>query len=252
MFSQRKSNIESKALRYLERVLLILGLVLSGIFVAAQVHRAVLLNAEMSAFRKLQTHQVLTTRSFPDFTAWSDNRISAYFDSLAEYVAPPVALLRIERVHLEVPVLDGTGELVLNRGVGHIPGTAEPGENGNVGIAGHRDGFFRALERVNLGDSIELEMMHENLRYRINGIQIVDPTDITVLRPKETPSLTLVTCYPFHFIGPAPRRFIVEASVAEATSDESSVPQSRTSKEKLASAPREAGFPTPHANRQRR
>jgi sortase A len=251
MFNTRKSSMESRTSRRFEHALLIFGLLLSGIFVVAQVHRAILLNVEMTAFRKIREQQVLRRQPSIDFTAWSRSRISAYFNSLAEHVPPPLALLRIENVHLEVPVLDGTGESVLNRGVGHILGTGQPGEAGNVGIAGHRDGFFRVLEHVNLGDPIELETMHEIWRYRVNRIQIVDPTEITVLRPNGTPLLTLVTCYPFHFIGSAPKRYIVQASKVEVATA-SSAPQYGIPEENLASVHREASSFKLDNDRQRR
>jgi len=79
----------------------------------------------------------------PDFVSWSEQRIQQYAESLSQQVASPLAVIRIDRVHVEAPVLEGTDDLTLNRGVGHIAGTARFGENGNVGIAGHRDGFFR-------------------------------------------------------------------------------------------------------------
>ena len=126
---------------------------------------------------------------------------------------PPLAVLRIPKVHLEVPVLDGTDDLTLNRGVGHIVGTVRPGEDGNIGIAGHRDGFFRALKDVGPGDTIELVTPKRVVRYAVDQIVLVRPEDVSVLQPRSRPSLTLVTCYPFYFVGSAPQRYIVQASV---------------------------------------
>jgi sortase A len=114
---------------------------------------------------------------------------------------------------LEVPVLHGTDDITLNRGVGQIAGTAAPGEMGNIGIAGHRDGFFRNLKEVNKGDVIELETTTASAVYVVDRILVTGPDDVSVLKPRDTRSLTLVTCYPFHFIGPAPRRFVVEATL---------------------------------------
>ena len=123
----------------------------------------------------------------------------------------PLAVLRIPRLQLEVAVLEGTDELTLNRAVGHIEDTAAPGTNGNSGIAGHRDGFFRVLKDINTGDSMELETQRGVDVYRIERTWIVQPDDVSVLDPTATRSVTLVTCYPFYFIGSAPQRFIVRA-----------------------------------------
>jgi sortase A len=112
-------------------------------------------------------------------------------------------------------VLPGTDEFVLNRGVGHIEDTARPGAEGNCGIAGHRDGFFRGLKDIALGDAIELETLDGRQMYHVERRWIVDPEDVSVLDPTPVRSLTLVTCYPFYFIGSAPQRFIVRAVPAE-------------------------------------
>jgi sortase A len=101
----------------------------------------------------------------------------------------------------------------LNRGLGWIEGTSRPGEDGNVGIAGHRDGFFRALQDVGPGDVVELETAGSTRQYRVDSIQIVEPNAVHVLAPTDTAVLTLVTCYPFYHVGPAPQRFIVQAGL---------------------------------------
>jgi sortase A len=126
-----------------------------------------------------------------------------------------MAVLRIPKLNLEVPVLNGTDRFTLNRGVGRIPGTAFPGETGNIGIAGHRDGFFRGLKDIHMGDKIELLTAKGTDIYTVDRILITDPSDVSVLDSGTKPALTLVTCYPFHYIGPAPRRFIVEASLQQ-------------------------------------
>jgi len=154
----------------------------------------------------------------PDQTLWSPERIAAWRAALAEPAPPPPAVLRIPSLHLEVPVLEGTDRVTLDRGVGHIEHTAAPGADGNSGIAGHRDGFFRGLKDVVPGDSIELETLHEREQYRVDRLWIVDPTDVSVLDPTPTRSLTLVTCYPFYFVGSAPQRYIVRAVRVESDS----------------------------------
>jgi sortase A len=205
----------------IDRLLLILGSLLMAIYVAAHVHSAILSRAELNRFRDIQAVQPVDTalRLLPgtqsklDVSLWSQKRIAAYEQSLAEYLDPPLAVLRISKVHLEVPVLDGTDDLTLNRGVGHIVGTDRPGEDGNIGIAGHRDGFFRALKDVGPGDTIELVTPKHVVTYVVDQIVLVRPDDVSVLQPRSRPSLTLVTCYPFYFVGSAPQRYIVQASV---------------------------------------
>ncbi len=127
----------------------------------------------------------------------------------------PLAVLRIARIRLVVPVLEGTSDVTLNRGVGHIEETAMPGTSGNSGIAGHRDGFFRSLKDVGVGDAIELETLQGKQTYRIERAWIVNPEDVSVLDPTPEQSITLVTCYPFYFVGSAPQRYIVRAVRAE-------------------------------------
>jgi sortase A len=123
----------------------------------------------------------------------------------------PLAVLRIPKIRLEVAVLPGTDDRTLDRAVGYIDGTAAPGADGNVGLAGHRDGFFRGLKDIAVGDVIEIETAGRKDLYRIERTWVVTPDDVSVLDPTPTRTLTLVTCYPFYFIGSAPLRFIVRA-----------------------------------------
>jgi sortase A len=125
---------------------------------------------------------------------------------------PAIGILRIPSAHLEAPILEGTDEVALNEGVGHIAGTDSVGGIGNTGIAGHRDGFFRGLKDVQVGDAIQIETRQGPLTYTVDRILIVDPHDVTVLKAQGHASLTLVTCYPFYTLGSAPRRYIVQAS----------------------------------------
>ena len=150
-----------------------------------------------------------------NFKLWSEKRIEDYKESLVKNVAPPLAILRVAKINLEVPVLDGTDDLILNRGVGRIAGTARVGAGDNVGLAGHRDGFFRGLKDLRVGDTMDLVMPSRTETYVVDSIQIVDPKDVSVLRPAKVPSLTLVTCYPFYFIGSAPKRYVVHASITD-------------------------------------
>jgi len=108
-------------------------------------------------------------------------------------------------------ILEGVDHETLRRGVGHIPGTALPGEPGNIALAGHRDTFFRALRNIRKDDEITLETLDGSYRYRVDLIQIVAPDQTGVLDNSGEPTLTLVTCYPFSFVGAAPQRYIVRA-----------------------------------------
>ena len=137
---------------------------------------------------------------------------------LLEEVEAPLAVLRIPRIHLEVPLFDGTDRATLNHGAGRIDGTAEVGAGGNLGIAAHRDRFFRGLKDVMPGDVIDLERHGGTDFYVIDWIRIVEPTDVSVLDQTPAPSLTLVTCFPFYFVGSAPQRYIVRASLRSSTS----------------------------------
>ena len=149
---------------------------------------------------------------------WDSSRIRAYQRSLLVKFAPPEAVLRIPKIGLEVPVLEGDDALTLNRGVGHISGTATPGQVGNVGIAGHRDGFFRGLKDLAVGDAIEMQRagaVARTDRYVIQSIAIVLPSDTSLLKNTSGSELTLVTCYPFRYVGSAPQRYVVRASLVK-------------------------------------
>ena len=149
-----------------------------------------------------------------DFSLWAEQRIKAYQQDAQRRSGLPLAVLRIPRIRLEAPLFDGTDELTLNHAVGRIAGTARPGEAGNIGIAGHRDGFFRGLKDVVVGDAIELRTVKGTATYFVDRIQIVSPRQVEVLRPTSVPTLTLVTCYPFYFFGSALQRYIVTASLS--------------------------------------
>ncbi len=119
--------------------------------------------------------------------------------------------IEIPRVGVSALVLEGTGGATLRRGVGHIPGTALAQPTGNVGLAGHRDTVFRGLKDIRKGDLIDLETLEGSFRYVVDWAQVVDPNDVGVLGVGNRPELTLVTCYPFYYVGSAPERFVVRA-----------------------------------------
>jgi sortase A len=126
-----------------------------------------------------------------------------------------VGRLDIPRLGISAMVLEGDDDGTLKLGVGHIPGTALPGPQGNVGLAAHRDSFFRPLHGIRRTDEIELVTALRTYRYRVRDVAIVRPDDVAVLRDTGSPSLTLVTCYPFWWVGNAPKRFVVRASRIE-------------------------------------
>jgi sortase A len=122
-----------------------------------------------------------------------------------------IGRIEIQRLGVSVAVMEGTGNLALRRAVGHILGTALPGQPGNIGIAAHRDTFFRPLRNIRRDDIISLMTTGGEYRYRVISTKVVNPSDIAVLDSDGTEILTLVTCYPFYFVGAAPDRFIVRA-----------------------------------------
>jgi sortase A len=123
----------------------------------------------------------------------------------------PIGKLEIPRLNLSVIVLEGVGDGILEKGAGHIPETALPGRVGNVGIAAHRDTFFRPLRTIQSNDLIRLTTPEGIFDYTVEWVRIVKPSAVEVLQPTNGPTLTLVTCYPFYYVGSAPERFIVRA-----------------------------------------
>jgi sortase A len=216
-----KRTVGQKYLRTIERFLLVAGFALLLFFAAANAHERVFTHVAMRQFEDRKQPAVadpgdkpsaLKVVPRPDFVLWSKQRVTFYEEALTRHVVPPSAVLRINRIHVEAPVLEGTDDLTLNRGVGHIEGTAQVGENGNVGIAGHRDSFFRGLKDIKVGDEIDLEEPDRTETYVVTKLEIVEPHNVSVLRSSSVPTLTLVTCYPFYYIGSAPQRYIVHAT----------------------------------------
>lgn len=151
----------------------------------------------------------------PDFSLWSPARVTQFKSALAQHGALAVGILRVPKEHIEAPIFEGTDDLTLNKGVGHIAGTDAIGGGGNTGIAGHRDGFFRGLKDIKVGDKIEIETTSKPLVYMVDRVVIVGPQDVSVLKERGRPELTLVTCYPFYVLGNAPKRFIVKAKLVQ-------------------------------------
>ncbi len=215
----------NKTMKYLRVFLLLIGFGLLAFFAAAKFHGYILSRLAVRQFEdrrqttgktnNKENHDVPLTAAPPSFLLWSGKRIEDYEQSLNKHLAPALAIIRIPRVDVEAPVLEGTDDITLNRGVGHIAGTAYFGHDGNVGIAGHRDGFFRGLKNIKVGDRIQIDEAARTETYIVDRLQIVSPRNLSVLASSAQPTLTLVTCYPFYYIGSAPKRFIVHAVLAD-------------------------------------
>lgn len=130
-----------------------------------------------------------------------------------------IGQIKIPRVGVSAIVLHGIGKKTLRRGVGHIPGTPLPAHDGNVGLAGHRDSFFRGLKDIRKDDTIELTTLDGTFEYKVEWTKIVRPEETGVLAEEGSPALTLVTCYPFYYVGSAPKRFIVRAHRIDESAD---------------------------------
>jgi sortase A len=129
--------------------------------------------------------------------------------------APPapatLGMLEIPRLALSTPVLSGDDDATLDIAVGHLPDTPLPWEPGNSAFAAHRDGLFRPLRNIRVGDEVRVRTLRGEFIYRVREMKVVLPTDLSVLASSDAPTLTLITCYPFNFVGNAPKRFIVHA-----------------------------------------
>jgi sortase A len=199
----------NRLLKFLERLCLITGLALITLGVTVRVGGMAQRHAAVAEFERLQN----TTVSPVDQLNWSPQRIADYQEALQQDAGDTLAVLRIPSRNIEVPVFNSTDEWALNRGSGHVTGTSLPGERGNVAIAAHRDGFFRGLENIEIGDEIELTTLEGRQTFRVSMLDIVDPLDLSVLEPLDVDTVTLITCYPFNYVGAAPDRFIVRAAL---------------------------------------
>lgn len=159
------------------------------------------------------TLDVETEPETANYRDWAPARVLAHEKSLKRELRGIVGRLLIPAVNLNVMVLEGTDPWTLNRAVGHIEGTALPGRTGNVGISAHRDGYFLNLGSIGPGDEISIVTTENTYTYAVQSTQIVNPENVKVLSPSDQPVLTLVTCFPFYFVGDAPQRFIVKAQL---------------------------------------
>ena len=152
----------------------------------------------------------------PDKSEWSE-KASAKYEKNKDRGGPPMAVLTIDGLNIKAPVYEGTHRITLDRGLGWIEGTAKPDETGNIALSGHRDGFFRPLKDIKVGDPIEMQTMAGVQTFEVSDISIVDALEVSVLDPTDTTVLTLITCYPFYYQGYAPDRYIVRATPVSST-----------------------------------
>jgi len=215
--------------RWLERALLLIGLLCLGSYAYAwldakvydtlESRRLDAALAQRSAERAAQagTRPADQTDSFESFrrgAGQADGQPQpetpeSFFSNLEE--GDLIGRIEVPRLGVSAIVLEGVGYRTLRRGVGHIPDTALPDQDGNIGIAGHRDSFFRGLKDIRQDDIIDLTTPDGTHSYRVEWTKIVLPKDVHVLDGSGGPELTLVTCYPFYYVGSAPKRFIVRA-----------------------------------------
>ncbi len=192
-------------LRVLERLLLVTGIFALSLFTAGYVAPRVQATEALDSFEQSTQLRI----SAPDMAQWSPERILAYDKSVANQAV--VGVLRIDSVSIRAPIFVGASDAVLDRGVGWIEGTSTPGHAGNVGLAAHRDGYFRGLKDIQIDDEVRMQTRSGERVYRVSGTDIIAPDETYVLAPTARAALTLVTCHPFYFVGSAPNRFVVYA-----------------------------------------
>jgi sortase A len=196
-------------LRWIERGLLTVGVVLgawcAAVLVEARFHQAMPVAAPLK----------VTQTAVPVLPGDRGSSAPHPAAPSAPAVGSVIAKLDAPSVQMTTTVLEGSDEATLSRGAGHIEDTPFPGQPGNIGIAGHRDTVFRPLRHIKVGDPLHITTADRTYRYRISKTLIVGPDDVYVLDPTDRSTVTLVTCYPFDFIGHAPKRFIVQAELTD-------------------------------------
>jgi sortase A len=216
----------SRVLRYfrlgVSLILFVVGTVSLGYYgievLNARYHQAELSRQFDEALRNAPSHNKRDGQSDAHITPAA---ISEAGGATTKTVVPaakniPVGRIEINSVGIMAMIEEGTANSTLQQAVGHIQGTVLPGQEGNAGIAGHRDTFFRNLRNIHKDDEITVTTLAGKFRYRVDLISIVEPDDVSVLSESQQPILTLVTCYPFSYVGFAPKRFIVRANLVEA------------------------------------
>jgi sortase A len=194
-----KNRRRSRARKWFERSLLLLGIAGIGIWAFSHISSTVF---------QYWANRILD-RGVEGPAVTGANQRGTAGKSVAEGTL--LGRLDIPRLHVQSVVREGVGNVTLSLAVGHIPGTALPGQRGNIAVAGHRDTFFRALRSIGKNDLIRFQSGGNSYVYSVENTEIVKPSDVQVLESRQYPELTLVTCYPFSYVGSAPDRFIVKA-----------------------------------------
>jgi sortase A len=209
-----------------------LGLALLGYALLIKIHEAQASEAGLHAFALAAAGDAPAVSTAPTTTAeastdslldegelqavdqslWSKKRIGQFTDIHKSVKETPLAVLRIDDLKILVPIYDGASDFNLNRGAGWIEETAPVDGRGNIGIAAHRDSFFRALKDAKKGQKMTLQTLQGTRHFTLSNIEIIDPSETSVLEPSSSSKLTLVTCYPFYHVGSAPQRYIVTAT----------------------------------------
>ena len=215
-----RSRTRSRLWQSLELFFLFAGIFALGVWSWSQLHEALYQDWSNWAFdRGLAGEKISVTtylkEKWAGHTQVTEPAPTGQTPSPASPKNALVGRLEIPRLHLQAMVREGTRDTTLDVALGHIAGTALPGQNGNVAVAGHRDRLFRGLKDIAAGDQIIFETSSAKFAYQVEGTQIVKPADVGVLKSGIYPELTLVTCYPFTYIGSAPDRFIVKARQVE-------------------------------------
>jgi sortase A len=195
-----------RALQWARRALFACGILLLGYCGFVVVDARIFQGRENRDFeRLLYDRRVADERTpQPESSTYPKGPPAAAADGL-------IGRIEVPRLQLSAVVVEGVDRGTLRRAVGHIPGTALPGEAGNVGLAGHRDTFFRGLKDLRIKDEIQFSTLKGNFNYRVESLRVVEPENVGVLASSDENVLTLVTCYPFYYVGPAPKRWIVRA-----------------------------------------
>ena len=203
-----------------ERTLLIIGVVCLGYYAYDTVEARRVQREQTAAFELVleQRGAEKTRRNLPgDVPVATPGKNAAVAPSEGRSTTgrDVIALIDIPRLNVSSPIMSGDSEAVLDVAIGHLPDTPKPWQPGNSAIAAHRDGLFRPLRRIRIGDEVRIRSTAGDLLYRVRETKVVEPDDLSVLAPTEQSTLTLITCYPFNFIGNAPQRFIVHAERIE-------------------------------------
>lgn len=205
IFGRPVETMSSAAQRWMAIGLLLTGLSFLGAWTWEQLDARLF---QRSAAMQLEALQARAASTIPGRTRSPGKKASARAPLIG---GEPIGRIEIDRVGLSAIVAEGTDTRTLRRAVGHVHSTPLPGDDGNVVLAGHRDTFFRPLRSVEEGDRIQVTMPEGRVEYEVTSIEVVGAGDIDVMWPTKERSLTLITCYPFRYIGPAPDRYVVRA-----------------------------------------